>query len=430
VALAFSPLPASHLLAVARLDGWLEVWDAAKAEKNASWKIEPPLNGYGHPEPAFKALAFSPDGRWLAVSSERGWADTQIFIFDPADSPLSPRFTIRSKEQVDALAFSPDARRLYSVGHFSNAVTAWDVETQTIAESWSPGMGNLLDLVARGDTLAVVSEDGGITAWKNPPSRISQTIKLSYRWGRLLALSPNGEQALIQNGYNLEIWSFASGQWLRGWTFTSGAPYPVFSPDGCTLAIGAGKELSLLDTRQNEFYKSFSDQKTSLVKSPPAFSADGVLLAAAFEDGQIAVWGLEAALKSPAGTIPPVRCGSFSPPPTPTATLQPSSTPIPSVTPTRTATPILTATFTTTPPPFTRTLSLTNPPMQGEDVLLLQQRLLELGYSEVGTPDGIFGKMTDSAVRRFQQNNGLEADGYVGPKTWGKLFSADAKKAQ
>jgi N-acetylmuramoyl-L-alanine amidase len=62
--------------------------------------------------------------------------------------------------------------------------------------------------------------------------------------------------------------------------------------------------------------------------------------------------------------------------------------------------------------------------------LLLQQRLLELGYSEVGTPDGIFGKMTDSAVRRFQQNNGLEADGYVGPKTWGKLFSADAKKAQ
>jgi len=64
--------------------------------------------------------------------------------------------------------------------------------------------------------------------------------------------------------------------------------------------------------------------------------------------------------------------------------------------------------------------------MQGDDVLKLQQHLLELGYSEVGAPDGIFGKMTDSAVRRFQENNGLEVDGYVGPKTWGKLFSSDA----
>jgi len=37
--------------------------------------------------------------------------------------------------------------------------------------------------------------------------------------------------------------------------------------------------------------------------------------------------------------------------------------------------------------------------------------------------------MTASAVRHFQERNGLEVDGYVGPKTWRRLFSADALKA-
>jgi hypothetical protein len=87
--------------------------------------------------------------------------------------------------------------------------------------------------------------------------------------------------------------------------------------------------------------------------------------------------------------------------------------------------PSLTPSITSTPS-FARDLYLTNPPVQGDEVLKLQQRLVELGYSEVGTPDGVFGKMTEAAVRRFQEQNGLEADGYVGPKTWKALFSPEA----
>lgn len=35
--------------------------------------------------------------------------------------------------------------------------------------------------------------------------------------------------------------------------------------------------------------------------------------------------------------------------------------------------------------------------------------------------DGIFGPLTEEAVIEFQKNNGLTADGIVGPKTWEKL---------
>lgn len=57
---------------------------------------------------------------------------------------------------------------------------------------------------------------------------------------------------------------------------------------------------------------------------------------------------------------------------------------------------------------------------RGEDVLYLQQRLTAKGY-EAGPIDGIFGIRTLTAVKVFQADNGLKADGIVGEKTWEAL---------
>ena len=60
---------------------------------------------------------------------------------------------------------------------------------------------------------------------------------------------------------------------------------------------------------------------------------------------------------------------------------------------------------------------------QGEMVRLIQERLIELGYScgSCGA-DSIFGRGTYNAICAFQKDNGLSVDGIVGPKTWEKLF--------
>ncbi len=58
---------------------------------------------------------------------------------------------------------------------------------------------------------------------------------------------------------------------------------------------------------------------------------------------------------------------------------------------------------------------------QGSLVKVLQEKLSQLGYS-VGAVDGVFGPMTESAVLKFQQEKGLDADGVVGNQTWGALF--------
>ena len=67
-----------------------------------------------------------------------------------------------------------------------------------------------------------------------------------------------------------------------------------------------------------------------------------------------------------------------------------------------------------------RTLYLTHPPMQGDDVRELQRRLNRLGF-DAGYDDGLFGGQTDEAVRDFQLNAGLDVDGIAGPSTFDLL---------
>ena len=56
----------------------------------------------------------------------------------------------------------------------------------------------------------------------------------------------------------------------------------------------------------------------------------------------------------------------------------------------------------------------------GDAVKILQTGLNGKGYALIG--DGVFGPATDRVVRRFQSDNGLAADGIVGPQTWSALL--------
>ena len=60
-----------------------------------------------------------------------------------------------------------------------------------------------------------------------------------------------------------------------------------------------------------------------------------------------------------------------------------------------------------------RDLYLKHPPMRGDDVASLQERLNALGF-DAGKEDGIFGVDTDRAVRAFQKEYGVAGDGIFG----------------
>ena len=76
--------------------------------------------------------------------------------------------------------------------------------------------------------------------------------------------------------------------------------------------------------------------------------------------------------------------------------------------------------ITTTCDPNAQTLKKGN---TGEIVVTLQNLLVEKGYMDRDYVDGDFGPGTDTAVKQFQTDNSLTADGIVGPATWQVLCS-------
>lgn len=62
----------------------------------------------------------------------------------------------------------------------------------------------------------------------------------------------------------------------------------------------------------------------------------------------------------------------------------------------------------------------------GDEILQYQNRLQTLGYLTT-EPDGVYGKDTQMAVKRFQELNSLISDGNLGPSTRELLMSDNAK---
>ena len=57
---------------------------------------------------------------------------------------------------------------------------------------------------------------------------------------------------------------------------------------------------------------------------------------------------------------------------------------------------------------------------QQDDIYKVQKRLAELGY-EPGPADGIMGKMTKKAIKKFQKDNDLSPTGKIDNDTKNKL---------
>jgi len=108
------------------------------------------------------------------------------------------------------------------------------------------------------------------------------------------------------------------------------------------------------------------------------------------------------------------------------ATAQPGSfvvfgaTSTPAPRPEITATPYIEVTATPAPP-AEPTYTTIRKGDEGPDVVTLQLALTELGYL-AGAADGNFGTGTQTAVKNFQKDAGLDADGIAGRKTLEALY--------
>jgi WD40 repeat protein len=258
----------------------------------------------------------------------------------------------------------------------------------------------------------IASGDFTLSLWNAQSGELLREFTAPPESGRINAASLNNDGSLIAavRMNRVQVLDVNSQDTLLDVSFDSFPVHIEFSPDDCLLAVGERSgQVSVINMESRRVESQWWEHAGSIHDLD--FSPDGRIILTSGEDGSVNLHGLDGSLDHASGSTPEPGCRLASPPQT--------STP---VTPSATITPAP-PTLTATPFILTRKLLLTDPPMSGNDIYLLQDRLKKLGYTSVGTPDGVFGPMTDKAVRQFQQEYGLETDGIVGPLTWHEIFT-------
>jgi WD40 repeat protein len=110
--------------------------------------------------PSFQALAFSPDGRTLAVSG-----GPRVFVWDVPGRRLRGRIAGHAN-QVNAVAFAPTGGLLATASH-DGSVRFWDVQTlrERAAFDWETGKVRCVAFSPDGMTAAAVGERRKVVIW-------------------------------------------------------------------------------------------------------------------------------------------------------------------------------------------------------------------------------------------------------------------------
>lgn len=164
VPLAHEPLvflrvhPGGKQLVAAGQQGGLVLWDLADLRKIAEYRFTQRV----------LALAFSPDGRQLAASSQDGTAR----IFQSNDlSLLFNEVAHAQRSPITCLAFSPDGGWL-ATGCNDGTARLWNSSNGQLVTSWLVHDGPVTALAfdGPGKTLASTSEDGKLRLWDLDPA--------------------------------------------------------------------------------------------------------------------------------------------------------------------------------------------------------------------------------------------------------------------
>lgn len=182
-------------------------------------------------------IAFSPDGRWVANDS------FGVKLWDVRTPTAVTGGAVLSREDdMEKLVFSPDGKLLATANRMGVEVTIWDIESQKVIKTLKQDARSAGALKFSPDLenpfLAVVADDdGNIELYALPDWHLHATITTAPVYD--LAFTPNGK-ILVSGGIgDVEFWSLESGERITAIErATDWAKSVAFSADGTALATG------------------------------------------------------------------------------------------------------------------------------------------------------------------------------------------------
>ena len=228
-----------------------------------------------------ECVAFSPDGRWLAAGGEDG----STFLWDVAKGKVV--HALRGHlGPVHAVAFSPDGTLLLTGAEDGRA------------RLWESASGKRLSLVDEGNGAvwaAVFSRDGSRVALAGDGDSVRLYRTQGWELERRLTSEPTA--ALGFSGDGRRLWAHGAGG-TRQWDATTGVELrktdmPAlagrFTPDGRFFVGGQGTEVLLWDLEHSRAPARFAHHTGGV--TGVAVHPHGRLFATVGQDRHLKLWG-------------------------------------------------------------------------------------------------------------------------------------------
>jgi len=195
----------------------LVVWDTS------TWKmLFEPMLGNGDTTMFFGALAWSPDGHFLAASDYgRG-----LVTFDVQTGEIISTQEDFLTSPYD-IAWSPNGSRIVATGDLGYGFRRWRIDTDESVRLYDPHVAAFATQLAwspDGKRIASVHADGVLCFWTASTNHCDGYIKAHFLQALSLAWSPDGNQ-LATGGGIIRIWDTSTGNLLRSFGLNDGSIY-------------------------------------------------------------------------------------------------------------------------------------------------------------------------------------------------------------
>ncbi|RJE24586.1 WD domain, G-beta repeat protein [Aspergillus sclerotialis] len=233
------------------------------------------------------SVAFSPDGRLLASSSD----DKTVRLWDIVTGTLQQTLEGHS-DSVLSVAFSPDGRLLAS-GSDDKTVRLWDIANEGLQQTLKGYSESILSISfsPNGRLLASASNNETVRLWDTTTGGLQQSLEDYSGSVRSVAFLPDGRLLISgSNDKTVRLWDIVTGdlqQTLEG--HSDSVRSVAFSPDSRLLASGSDDKTVRLWDMATGCLQQTLEGHSGWVWSV-AFSADGRLLASGSDDKTVRLW--------------------------------------------------------------------------------------------------------------------------------------------